>query len=34
VLTNGIVGTGGVLSVVDPGAASLPQRFYHIRLLP
>jgi hypothetical protein len=26
-------GTGGVMSVVDPGAVSLPQRFYRIRLV-
>lgn len=34
VLTNGIVGTGGILPIVDPNAASLMERFYRVRLLP
>ena len=34
ILTNGITGTGGILPIIDPGAASLPQRFYRVKLLP
>jgi len=34
ILTNGIPGTGGVLPVVDTGAASQTQRFYRVGLLP
>ena len=30
VLTNGLAGTGGILSVTDPGAASLGKRFYRV----
>jgi hypothetical protein len=34
VLTNDITGTGGVLPIIDPNAASITQRFYRVRLLP
>ena len=30
ILTNGIAGTGGILSVTDRGAASLGRRFYRV----
>jgi len=33
-LTNGIVGTGGTMTATDVGAASLPQRFYRLQLVP
>lgn len=33
-LTDGLVGTGAVLPVVDPDAASATARFYRVRLLP
>ena len=33
-LTNNVAGTGGVVSVVDPGAASQPQRFYRAAIAP
>jgi alpha-D-xyloside xylohydrolase len=29
-----IAGTGGSISITDPGAVSLPRRFYRVRLLP
>lgn len=29
-----VVGTGGLLEVIDSGAATVPRRFYRIRLLP
>jgi hypothetical protein len=28
ILTNNVAGTGGVISILDEGAASLTQRFY------
>jgi alpha-D-xyloside xylohydrolase len=34
VLTDGIVGTGALLPIVDSDAAALPARFYRVRLLP
>ena len=34
VLTNGIVGTGGIVSIIDPNAAGLTNRFYRVRLAP
>ena len=34
VLTNGVVGTGGSLPIIDPNGTGLTQRFYRIRLLP
>lgn len=33
-LTNNVAGTGGVVSVIDPGAASQPQRFYRAAIAP
>jgi hypothetical protein len=33
-LTNQVPGTGGVVSVIDPGAAGLPKRFYRLGLMP
>jgi hypothetical protein len=30
----GFAGTGGVVTFIDPGAATLPQRFYRIGLIP
>ncbi len=32
--TNNVAGTGGLVSIVDPGAAAQPNRFYRVRLLP
>ena len=34
VVTNGIVGTGGIMSITDVGAATLPKRFYRLGLMP
>jgi hypothetical protein len=34
VLTDGLVGTGEVVPVVDPDAAGVPARFYRVRLRP
>ena len=31
-LTNDVAGTGGVVTVSDPGALSLPMRFYRVRV--
>ncbi len=33
-LLDDIAGTGGVIEIADPGAASLPRRFYRIVLIP
>lgn len=33
-LSNDVAGTGGFLQINDPGAASVPRRFYRVRLLP
>jgi hypothetical protein len=33
-LTNQVLGTGNPVSVIDPGAAGLPQRFYRVGLVP
>jgi glucose/arabinose dehydrogenase len=33
-LTNNVAGTGGVVQIIDAGAASSTNRFYRIRLLP
>jgi len=33
-LTNGIVGTGGILNILDPTAVGQRQRFYRVKLLP
>ena len=33
-LTNNVAGTGGILSIVDSNAASLPQRFYRVGVVP
>jgi hypothetical protein len=33
-LTNGVVGTGSVMTVPDVGAANLPKRFYRVVLVP
>jgi hypothetical protein len=33
-LTNGVVGTGGAMTATDTGAASLPNRFYRVGLVP
>jgi hypothetical protein len=32
--TNNVPGTGGIVSVLDPNAATLPQRFYRVGLVP
>ena len=31
-LTNNVTGTGGIITITDPGAASRSRRFYRIRL--
>lgn len=33
-LQDNIDGTGGIIPINDPGAATLPKRFYRVRLLP
>jgi hypothetical protein len=33
-VTDNIIGTGGVVQVIDPGAAELPQRFYRGQTIP
>ncbi len=33
-VTNNVAGTGGLVSIVDPGAAAQANRFYRVRLLP
>jgi len=33
-VADNVLGTGGLIQVVNPGAASQPQHFYHVRLLP
>lgn len=33
-LADQIPGTGGVIQITDPGAATLPKRFYRIVVLP
>ena len=32
--TNNVTGTGGIVSILDTNAASLPQRFYRVGLVP
>jgi spore coat protein A len=32
--TNGILGNGGTVTVIDPNAGNAPQRFYRVRLSP
>jgi hypothetical protein len=32
-LTNNLPGTGGIVTIVDPGAASQPQRFYRVTIV-
>jgi hypothetical protein len=34
ILTNGIMGTGEILPINDPGAIGQTQRFYRVKLLP
>jgi hypothetical protein len=34
VVTNSLAGNNGILQITDPGAASVPQRFYRARLTP
>ena len=33
-MTNNLTGNGGIMSITDPAAADLPQRFYRLRLNP
>ena len=33
-LTNDIVGSGAIMTATDAGAATLPKRFYRLRLVP
>ena len=33
-ITNNLLGNGGIMSITDPAAAGLPQRFYRLRLNP
>jgi hypothetical protein len=33
-VTSGVMGTGGILQVIDPGGASNSQRFYRARIVP
>lgn len=33
-MQTGIAGTGGIVQITDPGAASLPTLFYRVKLLP
>ena len=32
-LTNNLPGTGGIVTIIDPGAASQPQRFYRVTIV-
>ena len=32
-LTNNLPGTGGSVTIIDPGAASQPQRFYRVAIV-
>jgi hypothetical protein len=34
VVTNNLTGNDGIIQITDPGATSVPQRFYRARLTP
>jgi hypothetical protein len=34
VVTNNLAGNDGIIQITDPGAASVPQRYYRARLTP
>jgi len=34
VVANNVAGSGGIVQVIDSGAAGLPKQFYHVQVLP
>jgi serine/threonine protein kinase len=34
VVANNVAGTGGIVQVIDPGAAGLPKQYYRVQVLP